>query len=102
MYAIIETGGKQLKVTEGHDVYVEKVDAAEGETVFFEQVLMLGGDKTKVGDPYVKKAKVEATVVKHGKQKKIIVYKYKPKKGYKRKQGHRQPYTKLSIVKIHV
>lgn len=101
MYAIIETGGKQVRVSEGLDIYVEKIDAEAGETVFLDRVLMVGGDKAQVGDPYLANAKVEATVVKHGKQKKIIVFKYKPKTGYKRKQGHRQPYTKLNIVKVH-
>jgi len=101
MYAIIETGGKQLRVTEGNEVFVEKLNAGEGETVTFDNVLLVGGDSLTVGSPYVKGAKVEAKVVKHGKQKKIIVFKYKPKKKYRRKQGHRQPYTKLEITKIH-
>lgn len=101
MYAIIETGGKQVRVSEGLDIYVEKLDAEAGETVFLDRVLMVGGEKAQLGDPYVANAKVEATVVKHGKQKKIIVFKFKAKKGYKRTQGHRQPYTKLNIVKVH-
>ncbi|TFJ93993.1 50S ribosomal protein L21 [Lentibacillus salicampi] len=101
MYAIIETGGKQIKVTEGQEVYVEKVVAEPEETVTFEQVLFVGGDDAKVGAPYVDGASVTAKVEKHGRQKKIDVFKYKPKKNYHRKQGHRQPYTKLVIDKIN-
>ncbi len=100
MYAVIETGGKQMRVTEGEEVFVEKMDVAEGEEVSFDNVLMVGGDKLTVGNPTVDGAKVTAKVVKHGKQRKIIVFKYKPKKNYRRKQGHRQPYTKLEITKI--
>ncbi len=100
MYAIVETGGKQLRVAEGETVYVEKIDANEGETITFDNVLLLGGDNLKVGNPTVAGAKVNAKVVKHGKQRKIIVFKYKPKKNYRRKQGHRQPYTKLEITSI--
>ncbi|NCU18647.1 50S ribosomal protein L21 [Pallidibacillus pasinlerensis] len=100
MYAIIETGGKQLKVEEGQVIYVEKLDVADGETVTFDKVLFVGGDNVKVGAPYVEGATVTGKVEKHGKQKKIIVYKYKPKKNYHKKQGHRQPYTKVVIEKI--
>lgn len=100
MYAVIETGGKQMRVTEGEEVFVEKMDAAEGEEVSFDNVLLIGGEKLTVGNPTVDGAKVTAKVVKHGKQRKIIVFKYKPKKNYSRKQGHRQPYTKLEITKI--
>ncbi len=100
MYAIIETGGKQLKVEEGQTIYVEKLDVADGETVTFDKVLFVGGDNVKVGAPYVEGATVTGKVEKHGKQKKIIVYKYKPKKNYHKKQGHRKPYTKLVIEKI--
>ena len=100
MYAVIETGGKQFRVQEGAEVFVEKVDAEVGETVTFDNVLMVGGDNITVGNPYVENAKVEAKVVKHGKQRKIVVFKYKPKKNYHRKQGHRQPYTKLEITGI--
>ena len=100
MYAVIETGGKQLRVEEGKEVYVEKLDAKEGEKVTFDNVLLVGGDKLSVGNPYVANASVEAKVVKHGKQRKIVVFKYKPKKNYHRKQGHRQPYTKLEITGI--
>ncbi|MFW5913917.1 MAG: 50S ribosomal protein L21 [Bacillota bacterium] len=100
MYAVIETGGKQFRVEEGKEVFVEKVDAEVGETVTFDNVLMVGGDNLTVGNPYVENATVEAKVVKHGKQRKIVVFKYKPKKNYHRKQGHRQPYTKLEITNI--
>jgi len=101
MYAIIETGGKQLKVEEGQTVYIEKVDAAEGETVTFDKVLFVGGEDVKVGNPLVEGATVTGKVEKHGRGKKIVVFKYKPKKNYRRKQGHRQPYTKVVIEKIN-
>ncbi|MFA1822548.1 50S ribosomal protein L21 [Virgibacillus oceani] len=100
MYAIIETGGKQVKVEEGQEIFVEKVEAESEETVTFDKVLFVGGDDVKVGAPYVDGATVTAKVEKQGRQKKITVFKYKPKKNYKRKQGHRQPYTKLVIDKI--
>lgn len=101
MYAVIETGGKQYKVSEGDVIFVEKLDTEAGATVEFDKVLIVGenGD-VKVGAPYVDGAKVTAEAVKNGKSKKVIVYKYKPKKGYHKKQGHRQPYTKLEIKKI--
>ncbi|MCF7926470.1 MAG: 50S ribosomal protein L21 [Candidatus Izimaplasma sp.] len=101
MYAVIETGGKQVKVSEGSEIYVEKLPGDKGDTVSFDNVLMVGGESTKIGNPYVDGASVEATIDKHGKQKKIIVFKYKAKKKYRRKQGHRQPYTKLTINKIN-
>lgn len=101
MYAIIETGGKQYKVEQGDVVFVEKLGVEEGETVTFDKVLVVGGDNVKVGTPYVDGASVEASVVKNGKDKKIIVYKYKSKKGYHKKQGHRQPYTKVEIKAIN-
>lgn len=100
MYAIIETGGKQLKVSENDVIFVEKLEVNEGDKVTFDKVLMIGDDKTVIGNPYIAEAKVEATVEKQGKDKKIIVFKYKPKKSSKTKQGHRQPYTKLTITKI--
>lgn len=101
MYAIIETGGKQIKVEEGQSIFVEKLEANEGDKVTFDKVVLVGGKTTKVGTPYVKDATVSATVEKQGKSKKIIVYKYKAKKGSShRKQGHRQPYTKLVINAI--
>lgn len=101
MYAIIEAGGKQLKVEEGQEIYVEKIAAEPNETVTFDKVLFVGGDDVKIGSPYVEGANVTAKVEKHGRQKKITVFKYKPKKNYHRKQGHRQPYTKLVVDKIN-
>lgn len=101
MYAIIETGGKQVKVENGQEIFVEKLLVEEGETVTFDKVLFVGGAETKVGAPYVAGATVTATVQKQGKDKKIIVFKYKPKKSTKKKQGHRQPYTKLVIESIN-
>ncbi|WP_017726808.1 50S ribosomal protein L21 [Halalkalibacterium ligniniphilum] len=101
MYAIIETGGKQVKVQEGQEIYIEKLDVEAGEAVSFDKVLMIGGDDVKVGAPYVEGATVTAKVEKHGRDKKIIVYKMKAKKNYRRKQGHRQPYTKVVIEKIN-
>ncbi len=102
MYAIIETGGKQYKVSEGDVVFVEKLDVEAGSTVTIDKVLVVEKDgDLKVGAPFVEGATVEATALKNGKEKKIIVYKYKAKKGYHKKQGHRQPYTKLEIKKIN-
>jgi large subunit ribosomal protein L21 len=101
MYAIIETGGKQVKVSEGSVIYVEKLDVEAGTTYTFDKVLMVGGENVTVGNPYVDGVTVEANVEKQGKQKKIIVFKMKPKKKYRRKQGHRQPYTKLTVTKIN-
>ncbi|MDF9867731.1 large subunit ribosomal protein L21 [Bacilli bacterium PM5-3] len=101
MYAIIETGGKQIKVMENDVIFVEKLEVNEGDTVTFDKVLMVGGESTKVGAPYVSGATVTGTVEKQGKDKKIIVFKYKPKKSSKTKQGHRQPYTKITINKIN-
>ena len=101
MYAVIETGGKQYKVQEGDTVFVEKINTEEGEKVELSKVLLISKeDGLVVGKPYIEGAKIEATVLEQGKAKKIIVFKYKPKKNYKRKQGHRQPYTKLKIEKI--
>src|SRR5690625_7257626 len=102
MYEIIENSGKQIKVTEGQEIYIEKVNADVEETVNFDKVLFVGGDDVKVGAPYVEGASVDAKVEKQGRQKKITVFKYKPKKNYSRKQGHRQPYTKLVIDKINL
>src|SRR5699024_12069710 len=90
MYAIIETGGKQVKVTEGQEIFVEKVASETGDTVTFDKILMVGGDDVKVGAPYVDGATVTAKVEKQGRQKKINVIKFKPKKNYSRKQGHRR------------
>lgn len=102
MYAIIKTGGKQVKVTEGQEIIIEKVNAEVDETVTFDQVLFIGGDKVKLGTPYVEGASVTGKVEEHGRDKKIRVFKYKPKKNYSRTQGHRQPYTKLKIEKISI
>lgn len=101
MHAIIETGGKQYKVAEGDVVFIEKLEHEAGDAVTFDKVLaILGDDKATFGAPLVAGAKVEASVVKNGRGKKIMVFKYKPKKGYRRRQGHRQPYTKVQIGKI--
>ena len=102
MYAIIEACGKQYKVAEGDVVFFEKLDAEEGKKVKFDNVILVSEDngKIEVGNPYVKGAKVEGKVVSHGKAKKILVYKYKAKKNYRRTQGHRQPYTKVEITAV--
>ena len=101
MYAIIQTGGKQYRVAEGDTVIIEKLDAAEGDTVTFDQVLMIGGDgAAKIGSPLVDGAKVTAKVTAQKKAKKILVFKYKAKSNYRRRQGHRQPYAKVTIEKI--
>jgi large subunit ribosomal protein L21 len=99
--AIFETGGKQYKVQEGDEIFIEKLEAEDGEKVKFDKVLAVFKDEEqKIGTPYVKGATVNAKVIKSGKAKKIIVYKMHAKKGYRRKQGHRQPYTKVKIEKI--
>jgi len=102
-HAIFETGGKQYRVKEGDVIFIEKLTLDAEDTVEFSNVLAVTDDEeTKIGAPYVEGASVEATVVKNGKSKKIVVYKMHPKKGYRRKQGHRQPYTKVQIEKITV
>lgn len=102
MYAIIETGGKQVRVEEGQTIYVEKLPVNADETYVFDKVLMVGGENTKVGAPFVEGATVEALCVKPDvKAKKIIVYKYRPKKNYHKKQGHRQTYCKLVVKAIN-
>ena len=101
MYAIIATGGKQYKVSEGDIITIEKLGVEAGEKVTFDQVLAVSGDSMKVGNPTVAGATVEASVVKEGRGKKVIVYKYKRKTGYHKKQGHRQPFTKVQIVAIN-
>ncbi|WP_326716891.1 50S ribosomal protein L21 [Vagococcus jeotgali] len=101
MYAIVKTGGKQLKVEVGQAIYVEKLDAEAGEKVVFDEVVLVGGDSMKVGTPIVEGATVEGTVEKQGKQKKVVTFKYKAKKDSHRKQGHRQPYTKVMIDAIN-
>ena len=103
MYAIIESCGKQYKVTEGDVVFFEKLDAEEGKKVTFDKVVLVSNEgKVQVGNPYVKGVKVEGKVVSHGKAKKILVFKMKAKKNYRRKQGHRQPYTKVEITTIKI
>ena len=101
MYAVIMTGGKQYQVNEGDVIFVEKLDAEADTEVVFDQVLMIGKEKTqKIGAPIVKGATVTAKVLKNGKGKKIRVSTYRPKKGSKRTLGHRQPYTKVEIIAI--
>ena len=101
MYAVFTTGGKQYKVQEGEIIYVEKLGAEADETVTFETVLAVQNeDGIKVGAPYVEGAKIEAKVIKNDKAKKITIIKYKSKKNEKKKMGHRQPYSKISIEKI--
>ena len=103
MQAIIVTGGKQYAVSEGDTLFIEKLDAEAGASVVFDQVLaIVDGENTKFGTPVVEGAKVDAKVVKNGKGKKIRIFKYNPKKGYRKRQGHRQPYTKVEIGKISV
>jgi len=102
MYAVIETGGKQYKVSEGDVIFVEKLDVAEGESVTFDKVLVVAdGENVNVGTPAVAGATVTAKVEKQGKAKKIYVFKMKRKKNYRRKKGHRQPFTKVTIEKIN-
>ena len=101
MQAIIVTGGKQYNVSEGDTLFIEKLDVNAGDAVVFDQVLaIVDGENTKFGTPVVEGAKVDATIVKNGKGKKIRIFKYTPKKGYRKRQGHRQPYTKVEINKI--
>ena len=101
MYAIIESCGRQYKVAEGEVIFFEKLDVEEKKKVTFDNVVLISDDgKVQVGAPYVKGVKVEGKVVSHGKGKKVLVYKYKAKKNYRRTQGHRQPYTKVEITKI--
>lgn len=101
MYAIIVTGGKQYKVEEGQAIFVEKLDAKQGDKVTFDKVILVSGDDTKIGTPFVDGAAVEGTVEKQGKEKKVVTFKYKPKKHTHNKKGHRQPYTKVMIDAIN-
>ena len=101
MYAIIRTGGKQVKVDVGQEIFVEKLPVEAEDTYTFEEVLMIGGKKTVVGNPLVAGASVTAKVVKNGRARKVIIFKYKAKNNDARKQGHRQPYTKLVIESIN-
>lgn len=101
MYAIIKTGGKQYRVSEGDVISVEKLDVASSEKVVFDEILVVSKDgELQIGAPVVSGAKVEGTVIQHGKEKKVMVFKYKPKKDYRKKQGHRQPFTRVKIEKI--
>ncbi|MDR1522079.1 MAG: 50S ribosomal protein L21 [Streptococcaceae bacterium] len=101
-YAIIKTGGKQIKVEANQAIYVEKLNVEVGERVTFDKVVLVSGDSTTVGAPLVKGATVVGTIEKHGKQKKVVIFQYKPKKHSHRKQGHRQPYTKVIIDTINI
>ena len=101
-HAVIVSGGKQYRVSEGDVIFIEKLDAAAGDSVKFDQVLsVVDGDNIVIGKPVVEGASVSANVVKNGRSAKIRVYKMKPKKGYRRTQGHRQPYTKVQIEAIN-
>lgn len=101
MYAVIETGGKQYRVQEGDVITVEKLDVEAGDKITFDKVLLLSdGETVKVGAPYVESCNVAGTVVEHGKGQKVIIFKYKSKKDYRKKQGHRQPYTMIKIEKV--
>ncbi len=101
MYAIIATGGKQYKVSEGDVIKIEKLGAAEGDNVTFDQVLAVNNGSLVVGNPTVSGATVTASVVSEGRYRKVIVYKYKRKTGYHKKRGHRQAYTQVKIEKIN-
>ncbi len=102
MYAVIKTGGKQYRVQQGDVIFVEKINAQADEQVTFEEVLLVGNDgETKIGTPVVAGAKVEGKVLAQVKAKKVVVYKYKAKKNERKKQGHRQPYTKVEITAIN-
>lgn len=100
MYAIVKTGGKQYRVEEGKKISIEKLDAEVGAEVSFDQVLLVSGDDLKVGQPFVAGAKVSGKVLEQGKERKIHIFKYKAKSNYRRRQGHRQPFTKVLIEKI--
>ncbi len=103
MYAIIENGGKQYKITEGKKIKLERFSGDEGEGVQIKEVLVFNdGDNTIVGTPYIDGAYIQGKVVSHGRSKKVIVFKYKRRKDYKKKNGHRQPYTELLVEKIHM
>lgn len=103
MHAIIETGGKQYKVAEGDMLFIEKLEQEAGDAIKFDRVLaVLDGETATFGTPVVEGAVVDATIVKNGKGKKIRIFKYNAKKGYRKRQGHRQPYTKVEIGKISV
>jgi len=100
MYAIVTTGGKQYKVSQDEIINVEKLDAKVGDKINLDVLMIVDGDKVTNGNPLVKNAEVVAEVVEHGKEDKVVVFKYKAKKNYRRKQGHRQPFTALKIVSV--
>ncbi|MGI5849094.1 MAG: 50S ribosomal protein L21 [Christensenellales bacterium] len=100
MYAIFETGGKQYKAQKGDIVFVEKLPQEPGKLISFDALVVSDGDDVKIGTPTVKGAKVRAKVLEHGKEKKVVIFKYKPKRNYRKKQGHRQPFTKIKITSI--
>ena len=102
MFAVIRTGGKQYLVSPGDKIKIEKLDVEEKKEIVFDEVLLVVSDKksVKIGDPLVKGAKVKANIIKQDKAKKVIIFKYKPKKRYQKKKGHRQPYTEVEILKI--
>ncbi len=100
MYAIIRTGGKQYNVSVGDEIVVEKLDAEVGDVVSFDVLMLVDDNGVKIGTPVVKGASANAKVIEHGKGKKVVVFKYKPKKNYRKKQGHRQPYTKVKVTAL--
>lgn len=101
MYAVIENGGRQYKVQEGDVVFLDRIDVEEGKEHVFDKVIAVSDEgRMSFGTPYIEGAKVNAKILAHGRDRKIIVFKYKPKKGYRRKQGHRQPHTRVQIQKI--
>lgn len=103
MLAVIKTGGKQYKVSPGDKIKIEKLETKEGEIINFSEILLIEKNKKiEIGTPFIKDAKVEAKVLEQGKGEKITIYKYKPKKRYHKKMGHRQPYTEIEITKIEV
>ncbi|APS00543.1 50S ribosomal protein L21 [Pajaroellobacter abortibovis] len=99
-YAIFKTGGKQYQAVESHCLQVEKLNGSVGDTITFEEVLMIGGDHIQIGQPWVPGAKVHAMIKAHGRSKKIIVFKFRRRKNYRRKRGHRQPFTTIQITQI--
>ena len=101
MYAVIKAGAHQYKVQEGETLRIDKIDGAAGDTVNFDQVLMVGGDKTTVGAPFVENARVEAQITEQVRDPKIVVFKFKRRKNYKKKRGHKQPVTVVEIKKIN-
>ncbi|MFN3285292.1 MAG: 50S ribosomal protein L21 [bacterium] len=102
MYAVVQTGGKQLRVSEGQTVRVERIPGEPGQEVVLDRVLMVSGEQTLVGTPWVPGARVVARIVQQGRGRKVVVFKYKPKVRYRRKRGHRQPFTALRIERIEL